>query len=210
MLNVREMMTGDMMRLTAVMRFNNAHRSRDESVMEHVGVVSMYAALLAVHVTIDHRVVVDWLELMLRATMHDIEESVTGDFPRSFKYRDATTRASLEATAGECADEIFTRLGFHDLVDMWDDAKDDDTEGRIVSMADFLSTVAYIHRESAMGNTMIVRDTMDIIQNWDAIASRDDMVELFGNALMEDVRDIIADVYDIQKIPGTITIREES
>jgi 5'-deoxynucleotidase YfbR-like HD superfamily hydrolase len=100
--------------------------------------------------------------LLSRAIAHDLDESMTGDFQRQFKYSSPSLRAEIGKASEQFMQALlmpFPPTVAHPIFVAWKSAKDDDLEGDIIKAADFLAVVAYIIKELRMGNQHL----MDIV-----------------------------------------------
>lgn len=145
-----QMLTGPINRVSAVYRFSAMHVIKRESVAEHSFMVALYSHIINEHLG---RPAIRG-QLFLRAIAHDLEESLTGDFVRSFKYSDPELQDRIEAASRRFITEL---VGADlDLLHAWEQAKDDTIEGHIIRVADYASVVSYVIRELQMGNSLMV------------------------------------------------------
>lgn len=162
-LDVREMLGGDVARLRYIKRFSTCRTVGTETVAEHTAYVVLYCVFIADWAE-THGTPVGIAKLLRRAAVHDIEESRSGDFPRSFKYATEELRSAVEKASSLEARKVFESLtdcamtveSFHTE---WKNAKDDSVEGAIVEFADFLSALAFIVEEKKMGNFCLSQHT---------------------------------------------------
>lgn len=219
MLNVRELITGRSAMLKAVVRFNNAHRQKDESVAEHSFYVALFSLFLARHVerlnakNLESIPCIHYFTLFSRCLLHDLEEARSGDFPRNFKYSVPEVKEGLDRAAAIALRQVIEPLFVEDLNDarldatvrdeserqslevQWRHAKADDAEGRIVGLADILSTVQYVWLEVQRGNRQILRDAADIPRNVYDLCDDATNRQLFGPALLLDIRTLVEELY---------------
>lgn len=176
-LNVREMMVGKPIKMRYVYRFQACRVNDRESIIEHTGFVGMYAMLIAMYVEeTAQNLRVDYRVLMQRAMVHDMEEVVTGDFPRPYKYSNEELKQALDRAAPMAFREVITGLvdkrtqGV--LGKVWEQAKADDLEGHILLLADFLSALSYIVQEVQAGNKSMHSQNWTLRQALDHIESK--------------------------------------
>jgi len=160
--DARALLFGPIDRLRNVIRFGTCRRHVPENVAEHSYYVVLYSLILALEATERGWGPVKLRTVLARATVHDIEECVTGDFPRPFKYSDATLKMQLDLASATAVDQLAGTLwvdeGDHprqQFMAFWESAKGDDHEGEIVRLADFLSALGYVYREWSSGNVSI-------------------------------------------------------
>jgi len=152
MLKMSDVVLGPAVRASHISRYSTIPVSHRESVAEHSFYVAFFAMLLADDL---HLTDADKLWLLKCALVHDMEECLTGDFLRSFKYSSIALRAELEEGAERAAkatfDEIHKELS-HWYVNAWRQAKNNTIAGQVIRYADFLSVVMYLSKEAASGN----------------------------------------------------------
>ena len=158
MLDMRAILTGPVQQMAAVTRYSHRPVIRRENVAEHTWFVLFYAYAIGTDLR-QRGYQVDLEKVFRRAIVHDLDEAVTGDFVRDFKY----VVPGLAAKIKEATIHIFVKLldqmgiGSRDAVYRdWEEAKARDLEGAIITLCDFLSVVAYVHREVSMGNRLVL------------------------------------------------------
>lgn len=174
LLNLPELLDGELTKIRNVIRFSNSTRIKDESVAEHSYFTAYYALVLAASLVTVEKVEINMSKILASAILHDIDEAKSGDFVRHFKYSDPELKAHIEAATDNlmqgCMYSLFsdTRKGEASvpagyLHRCWKEAKQDDTiEGDIVAFADFLSVLSYVMNEIDCGNTKLVRQLDDM------------------------------------------------
>ncbi len=165
-LNLKNLLTEGPTRLRYVDRFSTCRTVRAENVAEHSFYVCLYALFVARWVnSTDPRSLysvkkVDIGKILERSVMHDLDEAVTGDMPRSFKHSDERLLKVIEEHGALRLNDLLAEIldwnriaEFHD---MWSLAKDESNEGRILAFADFLSVLSYIYEESKTANRRLI------------------------------------------------------
>ncbi len=153
--NLFEWMTSIIRRLSHIKRFSSFPVNRQENVSEHSFWVSIYAYIVALYF-IEQNINVNCSKVCLKATLHDLEESMTGDIIRTFKYKSKEFREQSKKTervlVAESLLKGLPRNIQSEIFDEWKDSKDLSIEGRIVAFCDLLSVVAYCDEELKLGN----------------------------------------------------------
>lgn len=161
MLDLKGMLLGPMSNLRHVIRFGTCFRLHQESVAEHSFFTAFYAMMVAKAMEMPSDAVG---RIVRKALLHDMEEAITNDFPRPFKYsgdgiREALTKASHIAAfdmarslipGNDARSSAERSLLFQD----WHGAKEGE-EGVVLEFADFLSALSYVANEVRNGNTAI-------------------------------------------------------
>jgi 5'-deoxynucleotidase YfbR-like HD superfamily hydrolase len=168
-LSLERIMFGEIRAISNVTRFGQISRIAPENVAEHSYWVAFFAMLIADDVQKGGEIPINWGMLMHRCLLHDMEESITGDFPRPFKYSTEELYQAIETAADKAAlkvvedlsDDLSQREVYHEE---WRNAKDQQVEGRIVALADFLSVLQWGLREKALGSRKIAVDLRDLYE----------------------------------------------
>jgi 5'-deoxynucleotidase YfbR-like HD superfamily hydrolase len=151
------LLCGNLQRASHVFRYSSRPVIARETVAEHSFYVALYALIIG------RRMGTPVLmgTLLGRAVAHDLDESLTGDFQRSFKYANPSLRLEIAKAANDFMLKLMLPFGNPGLevFSDWEDAKENDLEGAIIKVADFLAVVAYIIKELRMGNHHL----MDIV-----------------------------------------------
>lgn len=199
MLKMKELLTGELAKLKAVIRFNNVHRLRDESVAEHTFYVTFYAMAVALWLELNTELRPNWRRLMMRCLVHDLDEGISGDFPRNFKYS-SPELADMLGKAAEAACQTmlgdFMRPGIlkDQLYHNWRCAKDRSTEGMILALADLLSVLSVTWLEAQLGNRLIIEQTRDLPGNLRAFAL--DAQHFLLTPLVQEAEALAKELYD--------------
>lgn len=150
-LSVRSLLRGSIKRLAHVYRYSSLPVIRRESVAEHTAFISIFALCIAKDLQ-SRGFKVDEGLLLKSALLHDIDESLSGDFLRCVKYGVPGLKGLLDEASVKFVRSIEDQLGVQLLKD-WAGAKNEATlEGWIVSIADLMGVVSYLEEELALGN----------------------------------------------------------
>jgi 5'-deoxynucleotidase YfbR-like HD superfamily hydrolase len=169
-MNLWDACTGKVSRMSYVNRFSSFPVSRRENVAEHSWWVAFISLLIGYSVQEDpHMPEVNMEKLLTRAVTHDLNETLSGDIIRSYKY---STEELLDAIRN--ADAVnMARLGAEfgeaniPVTAAWRDAKADDVEGEIIAFADMASVVFYLREEHKMGNKFRAMELVnELHQKW--------------------------------------------
>src|SRR5260221_464375 len=192
MITMQDLLLGAIMRAAHIHRYSAIPVNHTESVAEH----SFFVAAYADRISIDLNCSMETNRLAVRAALwHDIEETLTGDFIRSFKYSDSKMKAMMDDAAHECAFKVFEEIINDEIKSgqalmIWHEAKRDSLVGKIVKFSDFLSVVAYVSKECAMGNRFAMK------MMWYALP---DYLKLFQVGGYSEFKPYLDDVQEILK-----------
>lgn len=142
-----------------VKRYQNRHTIDPISVADHSWLVAMLSMMIFDSIGFYDGSINDDLvnimrgELLTRAILHDVEESLTGDIPL-----ESETRKAMKYAKGLVSDDIMKAIFPSDIADKYSAhhmfAKyNQTTEGCIVKYADMLSALIEALREKKLGNT---------------------------------------------------------
>lgn len=135
-------------RLAAIFRYSTLPTIHRESVAEH----TCFVALNSYAIALDLRrrgFKIDIEQVLRSAVVHDIDEALTGDFIRTFKYSDA----ELTRTIKEATRKLMVSLPLppETLAD-WNEAKAWTLEGQVVHFSDLWSLCQFATREIRLGS----------------------------------------------------------
>ena len=143
-----------------VRRWSQIHCAREESSLEHTAAVALIALKIGSRISLE----VNTAELLAKALLHDMEETITGDIMTPIKYHPALIGAvkDMEKDAAKKVSSIFGDWAYH----YWETAKDDTIEGYIIRIADKAAVVYKYKQEIALGNTSFFQYEQNI---WEAL-----------------------------------------
>lgn len=167
-LNLKELLAGNLSRIRNVVRFSNSTRIKDESVAEHSYFTAYYALVLGHVLSNVEGVNVDFGTMLTGAIVHDIDEAVSGDFIRHFKYQDPELHKRLDDASSKLMEGAFSSTSealTEPLYTGWRSAKQESTvEGDLVAFADFLSVLSYVMNEIDCGNRKLIEQLDDMYE----------------------------------------------
>lgn len=125
--------------LSSVSRFSRDHLLKPETVLEHVGFCAFYGLLIAQRYEKTTGNKIDYGVLYRKITIHDLDEAILGDVPRTTKYFSKNVRKAFQEIEQTTIKQLFEQLSL-DLYDDWAGAKEG-IEGQILSVVDLASVV---------------------------------------------------------------------
>ncbi len=174
-LSIQELLAGNPARLRNTWRYSTCRVAQPESVAEHSYYVAFYCLMVGTWVRDNERAEVHFGRMLAKALVHDLEESVSGDFPRSFKYSDPHLREMLEGASNVAMSQVLLKLippeggkapetvaARAKILDYWATAKDSTTEGLILEFCDYLSVLSFLLQEMQSGNQTVGRHVDDV------------------------------------------------
>lgn len=134
-------------RLKFVTRFSGDNLLQPERLESHV--IEMVGLVFDLYYGVGG---FDLKQAIYLTVIHDIDESITVDVPRPFKYFDPEFRAKL----GETVHNYFKSIGVDDeFLNDSENAKEIGFEGRIVKLLDLVQVQRKLQTELKLGNTTV-------------------------------------------------------
>lgn len=169
-MNIFEVMTGPIARMSYVNRYSSFSVNRRENVAEHSWWVCFIAYCIAgdLYKNGEH---IDFESLLEHALMHDVSECLSGDVIRSYKHtnpdvKQAMAEADQINTRGLFDRDEYKTIGkklYHD----WATAKHNGRlEGEIVAFADMAAVGFYCREEDRSGNRAIRSVLAEMFEQW--------------------------------------------
>lgn len=169
-MNLFEIMTGKLSRLSYVNRYSSFPVNRRENVAEHSFWVTFIAYVIALDLQEQgHRVSTE--HVLRQAMMHDISEAVSGDIIRSYKHLNDEVYAAMKDADAAGTYELVRNRDFGATAkrvhEAWLYAKSDTTlEGQIVAFADMAAAAFYMREEDRSGNRAIREVMRQMYETW--------------------------------------------
>lgn len=155
-IDIKEMLSGSIHRMSHVYRYSSVPTARRENVAEHSWYVAFYAFLIGNDLQ-QQGYSVNFGEMLSRALVHDLDESMTGDFLRYVKYGHPDLKRALD----EVSESMINKMGYslksggRAIKRHWAKAKAHDIEGDIIQIADLARVLSYVLEEIRMGNSHV-------------------------------------------------------
>lgn len=139
-----------------IKRYSRDHLIKPENDLEHTGFMVIWALFVGRKLQ-QSGVGVNMEVLLTRATVHDLEESLTGDIARPTKHANARVSAAFKEVELASVAHLETFLGVDFAYD-WESAKSNDLEGWIIKLGDMAAVVYKTMIEVSMyGNKGFMR-----------------------------------------------------
>ena len=152
--DVIDAVTGDVRRLSYVIRYSSIPVNVPENVAEHSYWVAFFAAVI--HKSMHPGDYESVGPIVLGAVLHDMAECVTGDLVRTFKYSSDKLRQAIDEAEHIAVMKLPAPvLSIYDLQQQIEFKKKDYVK-QVVKAADFMSLMQYMVREVRRGNREIV------------------------------------------------------
>jgi 5'-deoxynucleotidase YfbR-like HD superfamily hydrolase len=138
--------------MSSINRYSQINLLHPESVLEHTGFVCLFTYMVCQKINSDCCLKVDVGKALEKATLHDMDEVVTGDIPRPTKYFSEESKEIFDKIAEQGLFQITKELEFNDdrisekIKTNWISSKDG-LEGRVVALADLAGVVYKIWEE---------------------------------------------------------------
>ena len=133
--------------MSSIDRYSQTRLINPESVLEHTGFVCFCSLMIGKELEKAGEEI-DFGELLIKATLHDIEETVTGDIACPTKYWDSDMTREVKRIEREAGRAVLHDLDpSGNLFEYWKSSKDK-KEGFIVALADKLAVVYKVNQET--------------------------------------------------------------
>jgi 5'-deoxynucleotidase YfbR-like HD superfamily hydrolase len=179
--------------LSSVSRYSRDNMTQRESVLEHTGFVGLFALFLAKKLEKDvlsqnqDFIGIDFEELLTRALVHDIDETILGDVSRTTKYYKPEIKEMFSKIESESVISLSEFIGI-DVARPWHRAKDGTLEGYILKLTDLAAVVFAVWREvTLLGNLSMLRVAEEVEQFLIKfkLPHNDKLNEFFGGIIEE-------------------------
>lgn len=190
-LDLQELLFGDVTRLRYVQRYATSFNFHKENVAEHSFYVAFYAMLIGewYNENVDYAPITT-REAVMKALVHDVDEAITGDMPRGFKYGHPEVKRTLNEAAEQEVKDVFERLGIARYSELWTYDKQG-ISGAIVSIADYMAVISHMLIEIRNNNHTMTRHISSIREYM--YSFREDRYEVF-RPLLADLEELILGV----------------
>lgn len=146
-----------------VNRYSGIYQASPELLSVHIVDVQFLALMIARNFLMNSEPVNIGI-LLEKCLIHDIDETLTGDFTRLVKYSSKTCHDALEAVAESVVSEISKDIDKTNyILNIWKSSKDDTTEGYILKLCDMLSVIKKISKEvDFLGNNNFLKVAIEV------------------------------------------------
>lgn len=173
--------------LAAVSRYSRDHMMKPESVLEHIGFCTFYGLLIAERMEKKGGTTFHWGQLFKSIAIHDLDEAIVGDIPRTTKYFSESIRDEFKKVESAIIRKLDKWLGTS-LYQHWLGAKKG-IEGQMLRVIDIAAVVYKNWTEVEMlRNRSFLRVVVETQKVLDSINYSDFVVELHDE--IDALRDI--------------------
>jgi len=145
--------------LSNIQRFSMIKLSAPESVLEHTGFVAITTMFITNYLK-DNGEQINVEVALSKALVHDFDETVTGDLPRTLKYASTVLREEIYKIEKENMLQISKNIdGTTFFYILWSSAKDGN-EGLIVEFVDFIAALYKMHNEIVLRGNITMKDNI--------------------------------------------------
>lgn len=144
--------------LATTRRFSQSRLHHEESVLEHLGFVVVVVNMMGRECNDIVPGSIDMGVALSKASVHDMEEMITGDIPRPTKYYNESASVAFDEVAEHGMAQVMAEMKMRPssavgLIEDWRDAKGGN-EGLIVAVADLTAVVWKMWSEIIMMNNL--------------------------------------------------------
>ena len=162
-------------KLSSISRYSQIKLLVPESVLEHTSFVTIFSIVFGMdvdkHLKAIGRPGINMNQLLVKAAVHDMEEVISGDIPRTTKYSNSSIRKEIARVEREGIDTVAFNISgdnllLHDLiVDSWKNSKVG-IEGAIIALADCAAVVYKAWWEVLMLNNRSMSESLVDLESY--------------------------------------------
>lgn len=164
--------SGSVRRGSSVWRYSSIPVSQYENIIEHTGYVAIFGAMIGRKLGVSNDVLG---AVAMKALVHDLDECVTGDVVRTFKYSSPEFKTAVDEASKKMAATALD-LEVRDLLVVTEKMGKATRKAQlvkdIVKAADFMSLYQYVRREAARHNFEMIPYYKRMVQDLDLMASQ--------------------------------------
>ena len=193
-----ELINNPVLNMDNTIRYSLLHQSKPESLSHHVTDVSTLAYILALELIHEAKETIDIGLLLEKALVHDMDEVLTGDIPRTTKYYSEEGLAAMRGVALDAMTVLSSSMsGGSRLLETWKEAKKG-KEGLILDLVDMLCVARKTITELRMlGNGYFLQVAYEMGTNLDdllnELVAKDSVFTEFNPESRKIIRTLISD-----------------
>lgn len=162
--------SGSVRRGSSVWRYSSIPVSQYENIIEHTGYVAIFGAMIGRKLGVSSDVLG---AVAMKALVHDLDECVTGDVVRTFKYSSPEFKTAVDEASKKMVATALD-LEVRDLLVVAERIGKATRKAQlvkdIVKAADFMSLYQYVRREAARHNFEMIPYYKRMIEDLDLMA----------------------------------------
>lgn len=164
-------------KLSSIPRFVGSPLSQYQSGADHAFRVAMIALQIVDEYNLKHKKKISREEILMKALLHDVEESVIGDIPTPVKYMTPGIREAFKLVEEKAMKETVLKdrgKNKREYYNYWKSAKKGKS-GEIIKIADKMEALIKINFELNQGNRALMdayKQTMDWFQKNHVLLSK--------------------------------------
>lgn len=168
-----ELINNPALNVDNTIRYSLLYQIKEESLSHHIAEVGIMAYLMALKLN-SYGENLDVGSVLERVILHDLDEVLTGDIPRSTKYYSDEGLHAMKMVAEDAIKKLAGQLdGADQIVEKWRSAKDG-KEGLVLVLCDMLCVARKVVTEvKILGNGYFLKVAYEMIDNLKDLASQD-------------------------------------
>lgn len=185
-----ELVNNPIFNVDSTVRYSGVYQVRPESLSHHITDVSLLAYVLTLKLNtlgedLDKGLVLE------KVLLHDLDEVLTGDIPRSTKYYSKDGLVAMQGVADDAIVQLTNLIeGGEGIYKVWDEAKSE-KEGLVLKLADMLCVTRKVIVEVEMlGNKYFLKVAYEV-QDYLKQLSSSLHLEDFNSASKEYISELI-------------------
>lgn len=176
-------------------RYSLMYQVKKEDLSHHITEVSLLSYFIALKLN-ENGENLDIGSILERVLLHDLDEVLTGDIPRSTKYYNPEGLHAMKMVAEDAIKKLSDRLdGAEEIVEKWRTAKEG-KEGMILVLSDMLCVARKVVTEvKLLGNGYFLKVAYEMLDNLAEVAQKD--FSEFSPTSQEYIRGLIHDATEV-------------
>lgn len=192
-----ELATNPVLNTDNTIRYSLLYQVKEESLSNHIAEVGILSYILSLKL-ISLGEELDVGKVLEKVVLHDLDEVLTGDIPRSTKYYSKQGLEAMRQVAEDAITKLASSLEVNDdLVKKWKLAKDE-KEGKILVLTDMLCVARKVVNEiKLLGNGYFLKVAYEMVDNLSEL-SEEDLSE-FNEKSREYIQLLIHDTIEVMQ-----------
>ena len=168
-----ELINNPALNIDNTIRYSLLYQLKEESLSHHIAEVSVLAYLTALKLN-SYGENLDIGLVLEKVILHDLDEVITGDIPRSTKYYSEEGLRAMRMVADDAISRLASQLdGGDQIVSKWRDAKKG-KEGMVLELCDMLCVARKVVTEvKILGNGYFLKVAYEMVNNLRELGEED-------------------------------------
>lgn len=146
-------------------RYSLMYQVRPEKLSDHITDVSILSYLIAKKLIVNYDEDINIGLMLEKVLLHDLDEVLTGDIPRSTKYYSKEGLTAMRKVADDAMHKLSSEIEDDSIYKLWSESKSG-KEGKIVDLADMICVARKVVKEyGLLGNVYFLKVAYEMVDN---------------------------------------------